>query len=191
MKEINKIIGTNLACLRKKRKLTQLELAEKMNYSDKAISKWETGETLPDIETLNNLAKMYNVTLDFLVQENNYDEIKLTTTENNNKIVITCLSSSVVWMLATIIFVYGKIQSQANYWRLFIWAVPITTIILLVFNCIWGIRRNTFILISILTWTLLASLFFQFLDKNIWPIFLVGIPFQIAIILWAQLKKRN
>ena len=69
MKEIREIVSENLTELRKEKKLTQLELAEKINYSDKAVSKWENGDTLPDIETLQKLCDFYGVTLDYLTHE--------------------------------------------------------------------------------------------------------------------------
>ena len=70
MEDINLIIGKNLSNLRKKAKLTQLELAEKFNYSDKSISKWENGESLPSIDVLYEIAKFYNTSLDALTSEN-------------------------------------------------------------------------------------------------------------------------
>ena len=63
----NQIIGRNLASLRKARGLTQGQIAEKFNYSDKSISKWEHGEMVPDVETLLALADFYGVTVDFLL----------------------------------------------------------------------------------------------------------------------------
>lgn len=189
MKEFNKIIATNLVYLRKKSNLTQLQLAEKLNYSDKAISKWETGETMPDIEVLFNLTKMYGVTLDFLTTEHDFNEVKISNADKSNKIIITSLSTSLVWIIATIAYVYIKILQEINYWQIFIWSVPISTIVLIIFNGIWGSRKSIFILVSILTWSILASFYLTFLSQNLWLIFIIGIPFQIAIILWSQLKR--
>lgn len=73
MKSLKEIVGENLTELRKNKKLTQFELAEQLNYSDKSISKWENGDNLPDLETLNELCNFYGVTLDYLthpVEEN-------------------------------------------------------------------------------------------------------------------------
>lgn len=189
MKEINRIIANNLIHLRKHSNMTQLELAQKLNYSDKAVSKWETGETMPDIEVLYNITKIYNVTLDFLTSDNDFKEIKIPNTEKNNKIIITCLCCSVVWIISTIIFVYSKISSNQNLWPVFVWSVPCTTIILIIFNGIWGRRKFTFVLISIFIWSLITCFYLTFIEKNIWPIFLIGIPFQIVIVLWSQLKR--
>ena len=76
MENIREIIGENLASLRKEAKLTQLELAEKFNYSDKAVSKWEKGDTIPDIETLYNLCQFYGVTIDYLTHQGSLNDKK-------------------------------------------------------------------------------------------------------------------
>ena len=116
MSKISKIIGANLSSLRKNKKWTQAELAFQLNYSDKAISKWETGETTPDIDTLLTLANLYNVSLDYLVTEHQHDEKIEVTKPNYNKIIITALSASIIWFLATIFYVYGKILFNENWW---------------------------------------------------------------------------
>ena len=74
MKDVRQIIAENLIELRKVNKLTQLELAEKLNYSDKAISKWERGESLPDVEILCQIAELYGVSLDYLVTKDHEEE---------------------------------------------------------------------------------------------------------------------
>lgn len=190
MEKLNKTIATNLAALRKSKNITQAELGETLSYTDKAISKWETGEAMPDINVLYTLANIYNVSLDYLVTEHTDGEInKISNANKSNKIIITSLSVSVVLIVATICYVYLQILNKSNPWILFVWAIPLSVIVLLVFNGIWGKRKFVFILISIFTWTFLASIYLQFLSNNIWPIFLIGAPFQIAIILWSQLKK--
>ena len=74
MEDIKVIIGKNLAELRKRKKYTQLDLANILQYSDKSISKWEKGDSLPDIEVLYNICNMYGVTLDYLTHEGNYED---------------------------------------------------------------------------------------------------------------------
>ncbi|MDO4467689.1 MAG: helix-turn-helix domain-containing protein [Bacillota bacterium] len=59
----NYVTGQLISNLRKKKKLTQLELAEKLNVSDKTISKWETGKGFPDISLVEPLAKALDVSL--------------------------------------------------------------------------------------------------------------------------------
>ena len=86
MNDLRSIIGNNLSSLRKNKKLTQLELAEKMGYSDKAVSKWEKGDTLPDIETLYQLCNFYQVTLDFLVDTKGLENKNLYKTKDDKPV---------------------------------------------------------------------------------------------------------
>ena len=191
---LKQIIANNLVYLRKKNNFTQLELAEKLEYSDKSISKWEHGETLPDIEVLHKLANLYNVTLDYLVSSKpNEEREKLFTKKNQNKqnkIIITLLAISFVWLLATIIFVYTTIKDDEKFWQIYLWAIPVSFFILMYFNKIWGKRLFSFYIMSGLTWSLLTCFYIQFLSYNMFPLFLIGIPIQIAIILWSQLKYK-
>ena len=60
------IIANNIIELRKSKKWTQIELAEKLNYSDKAISKWERAESLPDVTVLQQIAALFSVSVDYL-----------------------------------------------------------------------------------------------------------------------------
>lgn len=61
------MISVNLKRLRKIHQYTQERVAEKINVSRQSIAKWEQGETTPDIESLTKLAKLYNVSLDHIV----------------------------------------------------------------------------------------------------------------------------
>lgn len=207
-KDINEVIGQNLMLLRKNKKLTQLELAEKFNYSDKSISKWEKGESLPSIEVLKQLANFYSVSLDDLTSE--YFEINSTTeiepTQENTKnktkektprmfstkIMITLLGISAVWLIATILFVIFKLTLGRNYFTCFIWAIPASFIVATVFNSVWGRMRYLFPILTGLLWSLLVALHIQILliGFNIWPIYILGCPLQLLIILWGALIKK-
>ena len=142
MEDINKIIGKNLLILRKNAKLTQMELAERFNYSDKTISKWESGESMPSIEILYELAKFYNTTLDALTVEGDILATAKSEPKPKNKLfptrlIITLLAVSAVWLCATILFVCFKIIYETNYGMFFLWAIPISCVVLLIFNSIW------------------------------------------------------
>lgn len=189
MKPIKQIIAKNLVDLRKSNKLTQLELAEKLNYSDKAISRWEQGETLPDIDVLCQIAELYQVPFEYLFRENENFEA-MSKKERTNKVTITLLAVSLVWFLATIIFVYFNIILNQNVWKVFIWAVPVSMAVVLVFHAIWGrrIKKLKYLLLSILVWSFLVSVYIQFIEYNIWLVFILGAPMQLAIILWSTLK---
>lgn len=194
-KDIKQIIAKNLANLRKNKKITQTELAEQFGYSDKAISKWENGDTLPDIQTLYQLCEFYNVTLDFLVSEQSFDEkIKYINHLNKRVIInnslIELLYCSFVWILAVIIYVYLYTFSEINYWQIFIWALPATTIVMLLFTKVWKQKLYTFIVRSLFFWTLVTACYVQFIEYNIWPLFFLMIPIQVALILTIAINDK-
>ena len=60
--------GTMIATMRKENGMTQLQLAEKMGVTDKAVSKWERDLSFPDINSIPKLADVFNVTVDELMQ---------------------------------------------------------------------------------------------------------------------------
>lgn len=65
---MKKTLGAMIAELRKQQGMTQLELAEKMGVTDKAVSKWERDLSCPDINSLPNLAEILGVSVDELMQ---------------------------------------------------------------------------------------------------------------------------
>ena len=193
MEELKNIIAENLIDLRKANKLTQLELAEKLNYSDKAISKWERGESLPDIVILKQLADMYGVGVDYILVAHNEEakeKYRAPKPELNNKLIITLLACLSVWLLATILYINFKIMFDHYYWMIWIWALPATGIVLTVFSSIWGKKSMIIASVSILIWTLILGAYLQFLKYNIWTLFLLGVPAQLATSLCGKIKRR-
>ncbi len=191
MTELKDIISSNIISLRKKNKLTQAELAEKLNYSDKAISKWERGESLPDIDTLKSVAELFGVTVDFLLTENPEefaDKFKNPVENKPNQLIITMLAVCLAWLVATIAFVSAQVIWSYNFWMAFVWAVPISCLILHIFNKMWGKRIYCLYIDSALVWTFITALYLQLLSYNLWLIFVIGVPLQVLIVLWARLK---
>lgn len=194
MEELKNVIADNLINLRKANKLTQLELAEKLNYSDKAISKWERGESLPDIVILKQLADMYGVSVDYILTEHNEEEktkYRMPKPELNNKLIITLLACLSVWLLATILYINFKIMFDQYYWIIWIWSLPVTSIILIVFSSIWGKKWMIIASVSVFIWTLILGAYLQFMEYNIWTLFLLGIPAQLATSLCAKIKRKQ
>jgi len=193
MEDLKNIIADNLIDLRKANKLTQLELAEKLNYSDKAISKWERGESLPDILILKQLADMYGVGIDYILSKHT-EEVKakyrIPKPELNNKVIITLLACLFVWTLATILYINSKIVFDHYYWIIWIWALPINSLVLIVFSSMWGNKSMIIASVSLLIWTLILSVYLQLLQYNIWTLFLLGIPAQLATSLCGKIKRR-
>lgn len=197
MQELKFIIGKNISALRSEKQITQQKLAEQLNYSDKTVSKWERGESLPDITVLKRIADYFEVSLDYLVEEiHTLDLQKQKDMKKNyerNCYIITGSSIFIVALIATLLYVILKmILPGTNYpWLCYAYAVPSALIVWLVFNSIWFNRRKNYMIVSFLVWSLLAALFltFLFLGYKIWPVLLVGIPAQIIILMWSKLKK--
>lgn len=185
MEDIKEVISQNIATIRKKRKLTQVELSEKLNYSDKAISRWEKGESLPDIETLHKLSEILEVPVASFFEENAFATQEEPKKNKNlpNKIMVTVLSCLAVWIVATILYVYIYTYSDIKYWQAFIWAIPVMSILLRYYNKIWGWPKLSVILHSITLWSFVAAIYCQFLNYNIWIMFLLGALLQVILVL--------
>ncbi len=194
MEDIKEIISRNIASIRKKRKLTQVELSEKLNYSDKAISRWENGESLPDIETLYKLSEALEVPIAMFFEENAFEENVFKENEcrktNNipNKIVVTALSCIVVWLVATIIYFYVYMYSDIRFWKVFIWAIPVTMLVLMYCNKNWGWPKIAIFLRSAVLWSLAVGIYCQFLEYNIWIVFLLFALLQAIVIVGYFIK---
>lgn len=192
MDDIKQIIAKNLIDLRKKNHLTQMELAEKINYSDNAVSRWERAEVTPSIETLDQIAKIFNIPLSTLIES----DAKTVSKSNDkkqmlNKLAITLISFSICWLLAIIAFVYVKIVFDAYIWTIFVWTTPLSCLCLLPFNQYWGKHIYKFVLFSIIEWSFLGAIYLQFLQYNIWLIFIIGVPIELALSIWAFIKPKK
>lgn len=196
MKDIKNIVANNITELRLLNNMTQMELAEKLNYSDKTISKWERAESSPDISVLVEIAGLFGVSLDYLVRAENIDE---TVKENKqketkyNRRVISYISESAAWIIAIFAFIItsliiGEVTFQ---WLYFVYTLPIALVIKLVFNSIWFNPRHNYFIISALIWSTLATIHITFLyfKINVSLIYLLGIAGQIVVILWSFIKK--
>ena len=198
-------IGTNISNLRKRQGLTQAGLAEKVNYSDKAVSKWERGESVPDILTLVALAEVLGVTVDDLLQDPDalpentgavqqvMDQVVQKTLKRKaNKRIIVQLSSLLVWFVALFVYVVLSSVGVPKSWLAFFFAVPADAIVVLSLRSAWRDFRSNQVLISVIVWGCLLSIYMTLLvlwNVNVWRIFLLGIPGQLAIFLWFRLFR--
>ena len=195
MSDLKEIIAFNITKLRKEKNLTQLEFAKLLNYSDKAISKWERAESIPDIAVLKQISDLFGVTVDYIINDHTENE-KLLVIEKEkksriNKISLTLLSTCPIWIIATIVFTFVLIFTGKYIWQAFIVGIPLSLLIFLIFNSIWGNRRNNYFIISCFVWSVLLCFYLCFIKFNVWQLFMLGVPAQITIILWSTLKKRS
>ena len=201
MTDLKVVIAKNIVSLRQSAKLTQSDLAYKLNYSDKAISKWERAESMPDITVLKAIADLFAVPVDYLVQEVHEDIVPVfhasspAPHKKRNHIIITLLSILIVCFLATLSFVTLDMTLPAHWARylVFLYSLPISCIVWLVFNSIWFDARRNYFIISLMMWSAIASIVLTLYACNVssWQILLLGIPGQTAICLWSRLQYRR
>lgn len=201
MEDLKEIIANNLVKFRKSAKLTQLELAEKLKYSDKNISKWERGESIPDVVILKQLADLYGIRVDDFFLENieitKNEEVKVVKSKarvfDKKQLLVLLLSISLVWLTAIVAFsVFVNVQMFSNKaWLCFIYAITASCIVAVVFTSIWCTNLLNAITVSLLIWSSGLSIFLSIDAPEIWTVFLVCIPIQILDVLWFSFRKIN
>ncbi len=196
MRDIKSIVSKNITELRLLNNMTQMELGEKLNYSDKTISKWERAESTPDIAVLVEIAEVFGVTLDYLVHSENIEEQAKANKQKETKYnhhAITYICEGSVWFAAVLAFILTSLVAKdATFqWLYFVYALPIVLILRLIFNSIWFNPRNNYWIISALMWSLLAAIqiTFWFFRIDIRLIYLLGIAGEIIIVLCSFIKK--
>lgn len=193
MEELKRIVGDNLIRLRREAGMTQAQLGEKLNYSDKTISKWERGDSLPDAYVLKQIASLFHITVDVLLRP--YDEgtwkeeKKSKFAQTYNSTAILLLSIIVVWTLAFIIFEVlwfnGLVIPDV-----FVMAIPVSLVIMLVMRTVWNGGRHNFWVISALIASVLIAVYFFTRVHNPWQIFLLIIPGEIILYLCFHIRRR-
>ena len=205
MEDLKIIFAQNLANLRKQVKLTQVEFAEKINYSDKAVSKWERGESIPDVSVLKGIAEFFGVTIDYLVSEQKSQELEPQTTKyektvkTKNRALISAITVFAIAVAMLIVFVSLQSANPENLWinlqTCIICPLPVCFLILVIFSSVWCNKkalRITFL--SAFIWSLLLMSFciVHLATKKAYPLmFVIGIPVQIIILMSFGVVKLN
>ncbi len=183
--QFNSVVAKNISKYRKYHNLTQASLAEKLNYSDKAVAKWESGESLPEPYVLYELTQIFGITLNDLLSEKKRAKMPINKVKS---VIIPLLADCIVWLVALIGFITlsAVFETPVRQWLCFIVALPVTFIVFLVFSCIYKNPALQFICISGIIWTTLLTL--QLLLVSVTPIssylYFIGIPVQIAFTLY-------
>lgn len=205
--KLKAILGSNIANYRKQQSLTQAGLAEQLNYSDKAVSKWERGESMPDVLTVVQIAELFGITVNDLLTDPNClpaektpmvekmeKAVEKTLKRKADKLSILGLSSLLVWFVALLLFVIISSLGIAKSWIAFLYAIPANAIVLLSLLSAWRDFRWNKTLVSVIVWGCLLSLYVSlllFVKVNIWKLFLLGIPGQLAVLLWFRLFRKS
>ncbi len=204
MEDIKSIIAENMIMLRKASGMTQIELAEKLNYSDKAISKWERGESVPDIAVLKQISELYGVTVDYLItaghdappsQKDDEERELLQRKKIRAHSTITGMSIMLVWIIALAVFFAIDLTTEGvvGHWLALVYAPCVSALVWLILNSIWFNRRRNYPIITLMMWTLIVALhitFDMFLHIDLWQLYVLGIPGQFVIVLWSLMIKK-
>ena len=190
-------LSESIRHFRTMRNLTQEQLANAISISPQAISKWERGESVPDLYVLKQLADFYNVKIDTLIAPPKAVVLQAAHIISKRRITICLSSIGLVWLVATLCFTTIQLifPSLQETWLSFFYALPITFIILLIFTAVWkNVWVNT-LAISLLVWSTILCLFLTLTvllpspPTNLWMLFLVGIPAQILVLLFFTYRK--
>lgn len=192
MDELEAIVSSNLTALRKRRGWTQAELAEKIHYSDKSVSKWERGEALPDLKVLKTLSELYGVTVDCFLTEGAAEDpapYMAPASKLRYQIWVTLLAVCIVWLAATALFSYSLLNAGEGFWTAFIWAIPASAVVVAVFDRRYFRGKLSFPVASIFLWGVITAIFLQWLDYHMWALFIIGAPAQIGLVLMHQIRR--
>lgn len=195
MQDVKVIFAQNLISLRKQMKLTQLELAEKINYSDKAVSKWERGESIPDVTVLMTIASLFGVTLDFLVTEHAEPEIVAEQTsyakavKKRNRMLVAAITFFAIAALETVVFailqsVIGGLGKNLLY--CYVYPIPVAAIVAIVFTSLWARPSFRFWSVTLLIVSLILDAFlipWQVAGTFFPWVFLIIIPAELVTML--------
>ena len=193
---LQSVIAGNIAALRRARGFTQAELAEKLGYSDKSVSKWERGDGLPDVLCLKAMADLFGVTVDYMLTAEHPDPAEVP--ENVpageesreeiyqvNRRTIAALSVAGVWLLAAMVLVVGLIAGKTLVTPFFL-ALPVSAILLIVFSSLWGTRTHLFFSVTALVWGVLLTVCWVLRGKDPWLLLILGLP--ATVVVWLSCR---
>ena len=194
LSELKLISASNIIKLRTGAGLTQAELGEKLNYSDKTISKWERGEAIPDAYVLLQMAEIFGVTVDYLLSSHDAwesPEQQESRQEESGYSVNMIIAISVlgVWTMALTIFVMLWLF-DIILWETFVVALPVSILTYMVLICVFRRRRHLQFVIAAFVLSLFILLYFTMPMQKPWQLFLIAIPAEILVFLSCNIRRR-
>lgn len=191
MEDLKVTTASNIINLRTAKGLTQAELGELLNYSDKSVSKWERAEAVPDAYVLKKMSEIFGVSVDYLLSSHDEwkppESFKEAEREIRTK-VITAIAIAGIWTLAFFIYIIGWLL-EANWWLIFVYALPVSLLTLLVLNSVWEHGKNNRIIILAFVSSVFLTVYLTFLQYNPWQILLLIIPAGFIVSLSFRVKK--
>ena len=172
--------------------MTQAEVGEKLNYSDKTISKWERGEVTTDVFVLMEIAALFDVSVDYLLKPHAEIEpivYNKPQEPHYNTRAITAIAVLGVWTLAFLVFLVLWWAGHVV-WLLPVFAVPVSLVVLLVLQSVFHKGHGNGYIIGAIAVSLVTALYLTFLRNNPWQIVLLLIPICAIVFLAFRIKKR-
>ena len=187
MDELKLIFASNLIRLRTAAGMTQAELGEQLNYSDKSISKWERGDSTPDIFILSHIASLYGITVQDLLRE------KKVAKTRTRHLLISLLSVGLVWLVMTVLFCGAQIFSICDRyaWLLFIYGIPISGIVAQVFCALWSNQLSQIFACSLIIWGAGLSLHLTAHGNRLFLVYVICAVLEVLLILLYTLRAQT
>lgn len=182
--QIRSAIAANISKLRVSKGLTQLQLAEILSYSDKAVSKWERGESVPDIYVLKQIADLFEVTVDYLITLDHSSVKHDTSLSKMKHNKVTMISLLGVLSFSSLLFVLLWVLFEPI-WQIFVYTFPVIMLLMIVFNSMWGKKSLNFWWISGLIAGIITSIYISLLSFagiNVWQLFILVVPAEFVLI---------
>lgn len=195
LSELKLISASNIIRLRTQAGLTQAELGEKLNYSDKTISKWERGEAIPDAYVLTQMAEIFNVTVDYLLTTHDAWENPNAQEEQEQGIsrhsvnMIIAIAVLGVWTMALSVFVLLWLLGFIV-WQSFIVALPVSILTYMVLICVFNRRKYLQYVIAAFVLSIFVLLYFMLPLQKPWQLFLVAAPSIVLVFLSCNIRQR-
>ena len=189
-KDLREIVAQNIFYLRTINHMTQYELGEQINYSDKAVSKWERADGIPDVYVIKKMAELFGVTVDYMLTEHSEQDKKIEKKPINTKgrALVMNIIMVAIMSIALLVFVIIALSCDAYIWQIFIYALPAIAIVGISCTGAWRKAFGLFLFISMFLWTMLLSIYFALGEYGTWMIFLIGIPIQVIVFLSCGVK---
>lgn len=199
MKDIKEIFAANLSELRQASGMTQLELGDRLNYSDKTVSKWERGESIPDAGMLKQIADVFGVTVDYLLEESHeHTEKHYAVTEEElsdnlyaRHMTVWKIVQAGVWLLSFLIIVLCWVITRKFYWLILIWTLPVSFLLSIIFTGLWAKKKwqHLYVYISLFILSILLAIYLSALSYNLWMLFLIMIPVEVLLYFIFKLVR--
>lgn len=189
-KDLKEIVAQNIFYLRTVHHMTQYELGQQLNYSDKAVSKWERADGIPDVYVLKKIAELFEVSVDYLLVEHLEQEQKIEK-KPFNKRAMTLLMNIImisIMSIALLVFVVVALACKLYIWQVFVYALPVIAIAGIACCGAWKRHFGLFLFISMFVWTAILSVYLALGNYGTWMLFLLGIPVQVIVFLSFGVK---